>query len=214
MLIAEAVGVVILAFVRLSAIAIAVAGSIVEFFVDVDGKIYSFVMKVGEYFKTAYELVKTYFIDPMVAGFNALVKDIAAAFDWLLSPVKKVIDTIGGWIKALVEGAKSLWQALTGGGGTVTPTAGGMARGGVVGGQAGIDSNLAYLTRGEFVVNAAAVQRIGVPTLHAINAMQFPRASPWAVSTPGAMPSIIGAVPGTAPAPQSDHRGTAGCSKG
>lgn len=45
----------------------------------------------------------------------------------------------------------------------------GFATGGLVGGMEGIDSNLARLTKGEFVMNTAAVKSIGAGTLASMN---------------------------------------------
>ncbi len=45
----------------------------------------------------------------------------------------------------------------------------GFADGGLVGGVAGVDMNLARLTKGEFVMNNAAVRSVGVNTMQAIN---------------------------------------------
>jgi tape measure domain-containing protein len=45
----------------------------------------------------------------------------------------------------------------------------GFASGGLVGGIDGIDANLARLTKGEFVMNNAAVRSVGVSTMQAIN---------------------------------------------
>ena len=46
----------------------------------------------------------------------------------------------------------------------------GFATGGLVGGESGVDSNLARLTRGEFVMNTNAVRAIGAPALAVMNA--------------------------------------------
>jgi tape measure domain-containing protein len=45
----------------------------------------------------------------------------------------------------------------------------GFANGGLVGGVSGIDKNLARLTKGEFVMNNAAVRAVGVDTMQSIN---------------------------------------------
>jgi len=45
----------------------------------------------------------------------------------------------------------------------------GFANGGLVGGIEGLDKNIARLTKGEFVMNAAAVRSVGVNTMQAIN---------------------------------------------
>jgi hypothetical protein len=158
--------------------------------------------KLGDAITSAAQAAGAFFSDfgqRLVDAVNvsmAQVKDaIVGAFNAVLGPVKSVIDTIGGWIQGLVNAAKALWAGLTGGGGSVAPGgAPGMAAGGEVGGAPGVDRNLALLSRGEFVLNVAAVQRVGLPFLHAINAMQIvPRFALGGLNT-GMRPSIVGAA--------------------
>jgi hypothetical protein len=131
----------------------------------------------------------------------AQVKDaIVGAFNAVLGPVKSVIDTIGGWIQGLINGVKALWSGLTGGGATVSAGGGGMAAGGEVGGAPGVDRNLAWLSRGEFVLNVAAVQKYGVGFLHAMNAMRAPRFALGGLNVGGSLPRTAGIIAGASSA--------------
>src|SRR6201999_1436796 len=49
------------------------------------------------------------------------------------------------------------------------------APGGRVGGKEGVDKNLAWLTKDEFVVKKSAVQHFGLGFMHAINNMRLPK---------------------------------------
>jgi hypothetical protein len=121
---------------------------------------------------------------------------VVAAFASMLTPIKSVIDTIGGWIQGLVDAAKALWAGLTGGGASVSAGGGGgMAAGGEVQGRPGTDTNLAWLTAGEFVVRAQAVRSVGLPFLHAINSLA-PRFALGGLNT-GGTPSLAGATAGS-----------------
>jgi hypothetical protein len=134
----------------------------------------------------------------IVGVFANLPTTIANAFNAILSPIKSVIDTIGGWIHGLVDAAKALWAGLTGGGGSVSAGAApGMAAGGEVGGAPGVDRNLALLSKGEFVLSVAAVQRYGVGWLHSLNAMAIPRFAGGGLN--GGLPSLAGAAAGGRP---------------
>jgi hypothetical protein len=72
-----------------------------------------------------------------------------------------------------------------------------MAAGGLfVGRHGGVDTNLAYLTSGEFVMNTAAVQRYGVSAMHAINSLQAPRFALGGLNVGGSMPRTAGIIAG------------------
>jgi hypothetical protein len=161
--------------------------------------------KLGAAIESAAQAAGAFFSDfgqRLVDAVNvsmAQVKDaIVGAFNAVLGPIKSVIDTIGGWIQGLVDAAKALWSRLTGGGGSVAPAgAPGMAAGGEVGGAPGVDRNLALLSKGEFVLSVAAVQRYGVGWLHSLNAMAIPRFAGGGLN--GGLPSLAGAAAGGRP---------------
>jgi hypothetical protein len=116
---------------------------------------------------------------------------VVDAFNAMLGPIKSVIDKIGGWLNGLWAAAKSLWSALTGGGGSVSPSeVEGHAAGGVVRGAPGVDANLAYLSAGEFVMRVAAVQRFGLPFMHSINAGLAPHFAAGGFNAGGMLPAL------------------------
>jgi hypothetical protein len=91
-----------------------------------------------------------------VSAWNALAGAIAGAYDWLLKYI------------GLRPSAPPV--APSGGGGI-----GHAAGGGLLGGRGTgtSDSNLAWLSRGEFVIQAAAVRRYGAGLFAALNAQRF-----------------------------------------
>jgi hypothetical protein len=127
------------------------------------------------------------FINPLVDAFNRFVQTIenaftsvsetiTNAFNAIWGPIQSVLDQIGSAIDYLVGKAQALMSAIGGllgggGGGEVQ----GHAAGGVVGGAPGVDQNLALLSRGEFVLKVAAVQKYGLGFLHGLNTLQAPR---------------------------------------
>lgn len=115
------------------------------------------------------------------------IKDGAqAAWQWIVNGFQGAIDRVVGFfdrvlvslglIKTRAEQAGTAIQDLSGGvagvGGDGTPA---FARGGEVHGPGTptSDSIWARLSRGEFVIRAAAVQRYGLSTLHALNQMRL-----------------------------------------
>jgi actin-related protein len=139
------------------------------------------------------------FVKLVEDSFNAVAKSITDAFNAILAPIKTVVDKIAGWIQGLIDGIKALWAGLTGAGASVSTGGGGggMAAGGLfVGRHGGVDTNLAYLTSGEFVMNTAAVQRYGVSAMHAINSLQAPRFALGGLNVGGSMPRTAGIIAG------------------
>lgn len=111
--------------------------------------------------------------------FNRIKQGLIDAFEYATAPIQAALDKISGWLDYLMQKAKALWGAITGATAAPAsaPDAGGlpMASGGLVWGKGGIDTNLAWLTSGEYVVRAAAVRAIGLRALDAINAGFAPR---------------------------------------
>jgi hypothetical protein len=101
---------------------------------------------------------------------DAMVK----AFQNMEAPITQVLDNIINKIQQAITAAQQLNQQLKGqqqGDGSGLP----MASGGLVNGKGGTDSNLAWLTSGEFVMNTRAVQNYGVGMMHAMNSLRAPR---------------------------------------
>jgi len=88
----------------------------------------------------------------------------------VVSAIQSAISKLLEWI-GLTEKAGS--GKRTGGEGTAVP---GIARGGLIGGRGTgtSDSNLAWLSRGEYVVRAAAVRQFGAGFFGALNAGRIP----------------------------------------
>lgn len=108
-----------------------------------------------------------------VAAWNFLRDSAVAAFQTVKDTIQGVLDFIQRGIDLAKQFAAAL--GLTGGGGSASATQG-LAGGGVVRGPgtSTSDSILARLSRGEFVVKAAAVDKYGVGLLSAINSMRLP----------------------------------------
>jgi hypothetical protein len=140
-----------------------------------------------EFFKAGFALIES--------GWNALW-DGAASFatsiftkvtgglDWIISKAKEALT----WIKSL------------GGGGDQSGTAN-FARGGRVfgPGTGTSDSILARVSRGEFVVRAAAVQRYGEGVFNALNQMRLPKRIGFAAG--GLVDGLSGALNGALGSP-------------
>lgn len=77
------------------------------------------------------------------------------------------------------------------------------ATGGLIPGVGNKDTHLALTTPGEFIVNKSAVQKIGVPTLHAINQGEIPR-----FQAGGLVGAIRGNSNQSTPQPQIDLSGS------
>lgn len=121
------------------------------------------------------------------AGWNAVKSGLSA----LSNGIKSIFSAIGGFVKAPINGIigaingviKTIngikvpdWVPGIGGKHTSFPTIPKLASGGYVSGvgTATSDSNLAALSRGEYVINARAVDLIGRSNLDAINQGQLP----------------------------------------
>lgn len=75
-----------------------------------------------------------------------------------------------------------------GGDAIIAPSLVRAADGGLFRGRSGVDTNLAWLSDGEFIIRAAAVQRYGLGLLNLINSMQFPGFHMGGMMLPRAMP--------------------------
>ena len=124
------------------------------------------------------------------------------AFNSILSPIQNVIKTIAGWFQSLIDKAISLWNAIKGatgsaqGGPVGADTGGGlpMAEGGLFNGQrSGIDTNLVWLTSGEFIMSTNAVRAYGVGMMNAINSLRAPRFAVGGLNVP--IPRLAGVTP-------------------
>lgn len=77
---------------------------------------------------------------------------------------------------------------MAGGDTIIAPSLVRAAGGGLFRGRSGIDTNLAWLSDGEFVIRAAAVQRYGIGLLNLINGMAFPGFRMGGLAMPSRMP--------------------------
>ena len=110
--------------------------------------------------------------------------DISSA---LSQQINKLISLFEQLAQAARDAASAESSATSSGGGVDGLP---MASGGLVHGRSGIDSNLAWLTRGEYVIREAAVRMIGLPALDMINAMQAPRFASGGLNTSPRLASI------------------------
>ena len=130
--------------------------------------------------------IKTNVIDRIVgffqAGWNAVKSGVQAlsggiksVFGTISGVIKAPINAIIGGINAVIKKINSLkvpdWVPVIGGAHTNFPTIPKLATGGYVGGVGSdtSDSNLAWLSRGEYVVKADTVRRYGVEFMDALN---------------------------------------------
>lgn len=130
--------------------------------------------------------IKTNVIDRIVGFFQAGWNAVKAGVQALAGGIKSVFGTISGVIKApinaIIGGINSVikkinglkvpdWVPVIGGSHTNFPTIPKLATGGYVGGvgTGTSDSNMAWLSRGEYVVKADTVRRYGVEFMDALN---------------------------------------------
>ena len=153
--------------------------SLGQFFLD------SFINPIGEAFNSVVKAITD--------AFNSIAKTIKSAFDAVMGVIQPIIDTIKGWLQTLTDKASALMRilsGLTGGGGGETSPAQGFASGGVVVGRGGIDSNLALLTAGEFVISKRAVDNFGAHFFHMLNNLQLPRFATGGLNIAGMSPTL------------------------
>jgi hypothetical protein len=142
----------------------------------------------------------------LVDGFNGTVENFKALFNligaaWQLmwntaaDWAKGIFANLTGWLDGIIDKAKAAASWIKSlGGGTNQAAAPGMAGGGrVIGPGTGTsDSILARLSRGEFVVRAAAVQRYGAGVFNALNQMRVPK--PMGFAAGGLVDQLSGAL--------------------
>lgn len=130
--------------------------------------------KVTKFFSDSWNSVKDFF-----AG---ILQDIGNSFQ--NSFLKKIIDGIGQAIEAVKKLATALLGLKTSQPTGSDAAAAGLsgnpeglqfAEGGQVNGKPGRDTNLAWLSDGEFVMKDGAVSHYGAAFMHAINNLNFPR---------------------------------------
>jgi len=109
------------------------------------------------------------------AGVQALAGGIKSVFGTIAGIIKWPINTIINGINVVIKKINSLkvpdWVPVIGGAHTDFPTIPKLATGGYVGGvgTGTSDSNMAWLSRGEYVVKADTVRRYGVEFMDALN---------------------------------------------
>lgn len=109
---------------------------------------------ISQAINDAGQAIRDFVLTPIEGAFQWIADSFNAAIDWVVQKAKAVWDFI---------------QQLFGGSGTVTEGGGdggggGFARGGMVGGRGSgtSDSNLAWVSRGEYIMPARAVAQPGV----------------------------------------------------
>jgi hypothetical protein len=144
-------------------------------------------------------------LDDLEKSFQDLGKTIGEiipnAFNAMKQAASDALSAIGGWVGSLVDKAVALWNAIKGAtgsaqGGPVGADTGGipMAEGGLFNGQrGGIDTNLVWLTSGEFIMNTNAVRAYGVGMMNAINSLRAPRFAVGGLNVP--IPRLAGVTP-------------------
>lgn len=118
--------------------------------------------------------------DNLKTGFNDLVDSIVGYFKGLYTDATGILDDLYKGIKKIIDGAKAIATAITGGD-TAAPanTTPGFAGGGHVRGPGSgtSDSILARLSNGEFIQRAAAVRYYGRDFMDALNRLAIPRST-------------------------------------
>jgi uncharacterized membrane-anchored protein YhcB (DUF1043 family) len=96
---------------------------------------------------------------------SAVAEAFNSGIQSMVSLVQTVVQQISSFLERLAEKARSLFNTLSGGGGgSAEPGSMPMASGGLIGGRGTgtSDSNLAWLSRGEYITPARAVRQPGV----------------------------------------------------
>lgn len=131
------------------------------------------------------------------SAFDTAKQLVSDLLSFVTSQVQPVLNFLGSIINRAQQAAAALSEATnTGGAG-----APGFAHGGVVRGPgtSTSDSILARLSRGEFVVRAAAVDKYGVSLLNAINGMRLPLRSLRGFASGGLVSALQSTLPGPLP---------------
>lgn len=123
-----------------------------------------------------------------IYGFNPFdLTEWATRFSALWETVKLDAQAAWNWIKNLfsqtikpkiqfegVPGAAANTTTAGSGGSYFEPPVSGFSSGGLFRGRPGMDTNLAWLTHLEYIMNPAAVKKYGIDFMHMINSLQFP----------------------------------------
>ena len=123
--------------------------------------------RIVGFFQAGWNAVKS--------GVQALAGGIKSVFGTISGVIKAPINAIIGGINAVIKKINSLkvpdWVPVIGGAHTSFPTIPKLATGGLVQGvgTGTSDSNMAWLSRGEYVVKADTVRRYGVEFMDALN---------------------------------------------
>lgn len=147
-----------------------------------------FVANVGTIFGAIWEVIKNGASEAWESvkstafgAWDAIKQGVTDAADWIVQKFNSAVDTVKGYFTGLVDiisgvlaKAKSAADTVAsvvgggGGGGGNTP---GFASGGYVRGPGTgtSDSIHALISNGEYVLNAKAVRRLGLPLLNALN---------------------------------------------
>jgi hypothetical protein len=117
-------------------------------------------------------------IGPVIQKIWNAFEDFAS---WITTGLVDAFKTVVYWINYVISLAEKAIAAIggvvgsVGGAGGATAITPGFARGGSVRGAGGTDNVPAWLTAGEFVQSARAVQHYGVGFMSAINSLRMPR---------------------------------------
>jgi hypothetical protein len=149
---------------------------IAEFFTQIGQAIIGGATNV---WNSVLDVVKTV-TEAIASLWQSAVDAVVNAWNGAVSSIGGYIQGIIDWINKAIQAAKELASAIFGGGtegAAAGSGAGGFARGGHVQGPGSpmSDSILAWLSNGEFVMRAAAVQKYGTHMMAAINSLAFPR---------------------------------------
>lgn len=123
--------------------------------------------RIVGFFQTGWNAVKSG-VQALAGGIKSVFNTIAGIIKW---PINTIIDGINAVIKKINGLKVPDWVPVIGGAHTNFPTIPKLATGGYVGGvgTGTSDSNLAWLSRGEYVVKADTVRRYGVEFMDALN---------------------------------------------
>lgn len=123
--------------------------------------------RIVGFFQTGWNAVKSG-VQALAGGIKSVFNTIAGIIKW---PINTIIDGINTVIKKINGLKVPDWVPVIGGAHTNFPTIPKLATGGYVGGvgTGTSDSNMAWLSRGEYVVKADTVRRYGVEFMDALN---------------------------------------------
>lgn len=127
------------------------------------------VNQISQVFQTMGESLKTVF-QGFGSAFAAEISQAAAAKDAFIANLDRLIEKLRQ-VKQAQQGGGGGGFGGGGGGGDIFEA----QTGGLLGGKPGIDTNLGWFTRGEFIMRKAATDFWGVDFMHAINQMRRPQ---------------------------------------